>query len=221
MTWTRTFDQMKLDMGLWLGVDPSTTSPNYTRFPDDVRGSLINEARREIASRRDLRLLEDTHSFNTVASTYLYDLPADWLRPYVAYYLDGSGYYEKLDFVTRAEFDELYAEDLASETGEPEHIAVYGTQFLLGPVPDGAYSINVHYFKVPEDMDGTNDDDFLSDYWYPIFFMACAKACGFLMEFQLVSYYEEEAKKKLGFLSAQETRSRWSGRRLQSNITSE
>ena len=72
MAWERTFTQMKTDLGLWLGVDPDADNPNLTRLPTDVRSQCIQQARREIAIRRDLRFFETTDEISVGADDYDY-----------------------------------------------------------------------------------------------------------------------------------------------------
>jgi hypothetical protein len=219
MAWTRTFDQMKKDLGHWLGVDSSLTSQNYIRLPDDVRGMLINQARQEIALRRDLRFFEDTDTITTADGDQDYGLPSDWLRPYSAYYVDDTNGRVDLPFITRAEYDELYADDDDSDEGSPENICVYGEYYLIGPVPDATYSIYVHYFKKPVDLTGANDDAFLTHAWDAIFFGAALRGCDYLMEDSRRGSFSGRYTEALRYLSVDSSRSRWSGRRLQNKIT--
>lgn len=219
MAWTRTFTQMKIDLGIWLGVDASLTSQNYVRFPDDIRGSLINQARREIALRRDLRFLETTDTITTADGDKDYGLPSDWLRPYSAYYVDDSDGLVELPFITRAEYDELYAADDSSDEDSPENLCIYGSQYLVGPTPDATYTIYAHYFKKPVDLTGSNDDVFLTHGWDAIFFLAALRACDFLMEDARRGILQSRSVEALRALSGDSARARWSGRRLQSKIT--
>lgn len=221
MAWTRTFSQMKKDLGLWLGVDTSLTSQNYVRFPDDVRGSLINQARREIALRRDLRFFQASDTISTADGDQDYGLPSDWLRPYSAYYVDSSIGKQDVDFVTRGEYDDLYGGDDSSDEGPPEHVCVYGSHYLIGPVPDANYTIYVRYFKNPIDLDGDtyDSDDFLTFAWDAIFFTAAMLGCDFLMEDARRQVFEQRKRQAMSHLSGSELRAQWSGRRIQSKIT--
>jgi hypothetical protein len=219
MAWSRTFTQMKTDIGLWLGVDPDSSNPNTTRLPTDVRASCVQQARRELALRRDLRFLEDTDTITTASGDYDYGLPSDWLRPYYAYYLGSDGSFVDIAFLTRAEWDEKYAEDLSSETGSPVHICVYGDEYLVGPVPDAIYSIYVHYFKQPVDLTGSNDDDFLTFCWEPIFWGACLRACDYLMEDTRRPIFQARYDEAVKYMTTQEARAKWSARRLVSKIS--
>lgn len=89
---------------------------------------------------------------NSTASTSLGNqymaLPSDWLATYSLAVVDGSGDYQYLlnkdvNFIRQS-----YPS--ASSTGLPQYYAVWDdTTMLLGPTPDAAYTLEMHYYYYP------------------------------------------------------------------------
>jgi hypothetical protein len=208
---------MKTDLGMWLGVDPDASNPNYTRLPEDVREYLIMQVRREIPLRRDLRFLEATDTITTASDDYDYTLPSDWGRPYLMWYKSSTtDRVVTLDNITRAEWQAKYDED-SSSNDIPEYYCIYGDKYLFSPTPDATYTIYSDYFKVPADFTADADyDDYLKHGWDAIFFGACARGCDYLMETTRRGFFEQRSRETLQALMGDLMRSRWSGRQLQS-----
>jgi hypothetical protein len=217
MATTRTNARLLNLLGFELGVDKDTTTQNTVRYPTEVRQEHIDEARREIQYRRDLRFFEATDTISATEGDHDHDLPSDWLRPYYAYYLDGNGDKCDLNFITYAEWDDLYADHTSSDYAAPDHIAVYGTEYFLGPKPDASYTIYVRYFK--QLADG-QDDDLLTFGWEAVKELAKVYGRRYLEhpEPSILSQ-ERYAEKKLNIFAGSENRARWSARPLQAKTT--
>ena len=218
MAWSRTFQYMKADLGIWTGVDKSHTDQNLTRLPADVRGMIINQARREIALRRDLHFFEANTSFSTADGDVDYGVASDFLRPYQMWYYDSSNDNATVYLTqkTRSEWRDFYSAD-ADDEDEPAHYCLYGDQFYLAPVPDAVYTIYYDYYKFPSDLSANGDyDDFLVEGWDAILWESCARACLYLMETTRIQQFERKAEVALGYLSRDHARATLSGARIQS-----
>ena len=86
----------------------------------------------------------------TSGNKYL-SLPSDWLATFSVAVIDASGDYEYLlnkdvNFI-RAAYPS------ASDTGIPYYYAQFDQNtFILGPTPDAAYNVELHYFYYPESI---------------------------------------------------------------------
>lgn len=93
--------------------------------------------------------------------------PGDFMAVYSMAIIDGSGNYEYLLNKDVNFIREAYPS--ASSTGTPKYYALFGPtttndaspvitnelSFILGPTPDAAYSVELHYFYYPESIVGT------------------------------------------------------------------
>lgn len=88
-------------------------------------------------------------SSTTTGNRYL-GQPSDFISAFEASVISGTTY-TPLVFVDTSYIREAYPD--ASVTGTPEHYAIWNeTTFLLGPTPNAAYSIELHYFSLPESI---------------------------------------------------------------------
>ena len=219
MAWDRTFQYMKADMGIWLGVDNSHDDQNLTRMPDAVRAMIVNQARREIAIRRDLRYFEDSSTIVTADDDFDYGLPSNFLRPYQMWYYDANDDITYLEQKTRAEWRELYSTD-SSDNDLPAYYSMYGSNFILAPCPDDVYTIYYDYYKFPADLSADEDyDAFLTEGYDAILWEACKRGCGYLMENTRLGLFDGWAKEALGYLSRSNSRAQYSGRRIVSDYS--
>jgi hypothetical protein len=210
---------MKADLGLWCGVDKSHTDQNLTRLPADVRTMIINQARREIALRRDLHFFEANTNFDTADGDVDYGVASDFLRPYQVWYYDSNNDIQYLTQMPRSDWRKQWSNDSADEDA-PEYYCLYGDQFHLAPVPDTIYTIYYDYFKFPSDLSLDADyDDFLIEGYDAILWESCKRACGYLMETTRISLFDQWAQSSLGYLSRDHARKTHSGGRIQSEHT--
>jgi hypothetical protein len=210
---------MKADLGIWLGVDKSHTDQNLTRLPDDVRGMIINQVRREIAIRRDLRFFQATGDFDTADGDYDYGLPTGYLRPYMMWYYDDDNKLVEIDQIIRSDFREKYSPD-ASERDAPEFYNIWGSNFLLTPTPDDIYTIYYDHFVMPADLSANDDsDEFLMVGWDLILWESCKRGCNYLMETTRLGEFKQWAKDALNYLSQDHSRAEHSGHGIQSDHT--
>jgi len=219
MAWSRTFGQMKTDLGTWLGVDTDASNPNYVRLPEDVREFLILQARRRIALRRDLRFFEEMDTITTADGDYTNGLPSNYGRPYFMWYMDtDTDSVVEVKQITRSEWHEKYSSDDA-DNDKPTHYCLYADQYVWVPTPDSNYTIYHDYYAEPEDFDDDADyDDFLVKGWDAIFFEALANGCDYVMEMTRLVEFQRKARQHLMEISGDHARARYSGRSLQNSI---
>lgn len=100
----------------------------------------------------DLQLPAARRNKTTTATTnnrYL-GQPSDFISAFEASVISGTTY-SPLVFVDTSYIREAYPD--ASVTGVPQHYAIWNeTTFLLGPTPDASYSIELHYFSLPDSI---------------------------------------------------------------------
>lgn len=86
----------------------------------------------------------------TASNKYL-GIPSDWLSTFSLAVIDASGNYSYL-----LDKDVNYIREAfpaPGSTGQPTHYAVFNdASFILGPTPDAAYSVELHYFYYPESI---------------------------------------------------------------------
>jgi hypothetical protein len=84
----------------------------------------------------------------TTGNEYL-TLPSDYLSPY-SVAVDNSGY-EFLVMKDVSYIRSAYPDSTA--TGTPKHYGIFSeTSLILGPTPDAAYAVELHYFFRPESI---------------------------------------------------------------------
>jgi hypothetical protein len=84
--------------------------------------------------------------------------PSDYLATYSLAAIDADGNYE---YLLNKDVNYIRAAyPSASDTGLPKYYALFGSQtnapdelsFILGPKPDAAYTVELHYFYYPESI---------------------------------------------------------------------
>ena len=102
-------------------------------------------------------LRKNVTGVTTNTNKYL-ECPADFLAVYSLAVVDGTGVYEYLlnkdvNFIRQAY-------PVPTAVGLPKFYALFGPRsndekelsFILGPTPDGAYTVELHYFYYPESI---------------------------------------------------------------------
>lgn len=116
---------------------------------------FVQEAEDRIYNSVQIPALRKNVTGNFTAGNKYVSLPNDWLSTYSLAVIDASGNYEYLlnkdvNYIRQAFPDPSY-------TGQPTHYALFGSQYLninelsliVGPTPDDAYDIELHYFYYP------------------------------------------------------------------------
>lgn len=137
---------------------------NYSELVTQIQNYLENSEASFIATIPDIvrnaewRIHHDlqlpvSRSNKTTTSTsgnrYL-GLPPDFISPFEASVISGSTY-SPLIFVDTSYIREAYPDPTA--TGLPQHYALWNSStVILGPTPDATYTVELHYFRLPESI---------------------------------------------------------------------
>jgi hypothetical protein len=119
---------------------------------------FTQQAEQRIYNTVQLANLRKNQTGNLTANNKYLSCPNDFLSTYSLAVVDASGNYsyplnKDVNFIREA-----YPN--ATATGLPKHYAIFGPQssavtelsFILGPTPDAAYTVELHYYYYPESI---------------------------------------------------------------------
>ena len=126
------------------------TDAEYALFTEQAEQRIYNTV--QIANLR-----KNVTGTLTVSNKYL-QAPTDFLSTYSLAVIDADGDYHYLLNKDVNFIREAYPR--AAATGLPKHYAIFGPRsddvnelsFIVGPSPDSAYSVELHYFYYPESI---------------------------------------------------------------------
>ena len=145
---------------------------NYTELRDAIEAytenteanfiaqipTFVKQAEQRIYNSVQFPSLRKNVTGSTSASNKYLACPSDFLAVYSMAVVDGTGRYEYLlnkdvNFIRQAY-------PAPTSVGLPRYYALFGPQsndvneltFILGPTPDAAYSVELHYFFYPESI---------------------------------------------------------------------
>ena len=127
-------------------------------FPTPDMDTFIRQAEQRIYNTVQLANLRKNVTGALTASNKYLQAPADFLSPYSIAVIDADGDYHFLLNKDVNFIREAYPR--ASVTGQPKHYAIFGPRsddanelsFIVGPTPDAAYSVELHYYYYPESI---------------------------------------------------------------------
>lgn len=174
-----------------------TTTEQINRF--------IRQAEQRIYNTVQFPSLRKNVTGTTTASNKYLGCPADFLAVYsMAIYPLGGGSYE---YLLNKDVNYIRAAyPSPTDAGTPKYYALFGSQsndpneltFILGPTPDTAYSVELHYFYYPQSIvtAGTSwlGDNFDSVLLYGTLVEAYTYMKG---EADVMAYYETKYKEAL------------------------
>jgi len=139
---------------------------SYTEntFTQSQLATFVQQAEQRIFNSVQFPSLRKNMTGTTVSGNKYLSSPADFLAPYSMAVVDGSGNYEYLlnkdvNFIRQA-----YPNP--SSTGTPKYYALFGPtttsgasptitnelSFILGPTPDAAYTVELHFYYYPNSI---------------------------------------------------------------------
>ena len=139
---------------------------SYTEntFTQSQLATFVQQAEQRIFNSVQFPSLRKNMTGTTVSGNKYLSSPADFLAPYSMAVVDGSGNYEYLlnkdvNFIRQA-----YPNP--SSTGIPKYYALFGPtttsgasptitnelSFILGPTPDAAYTVELHFYYYPNSI---------------------------------------------------------------------
>lgn len=131
--------------------------------------------------------------------------PSDFLAPYSMAVIDGTGAYEYLlnkdvNFIRQS-----YPSP--TDTAIPKYYALFGPQsndvnelsFILGPTPDAAYTVELHYYYYPESITTATTTWLGDNFDTVLLYGALVEAYTFMKgEPDLIALYDTKYKEALG-----------------------
>jgi len=139
-----------------------TLSDGSTETTAEQINRFIQQAEQRIYNSIQFPSLRKNVTGSVSSTTPYLGAPQDYLATYSMAVIDGDGNYEYLlnkdvNFI-RAAYPK------ATDTGLPRYYALFGPRsddvnelsFMLGPKPDSAYTVELHYFYYPESITTAN-----------------------------------------------------------------
>lgn len=138
--------------------DGSTSTSAATYTSAEQINTFITQAEQRIYNTIQFPSLRKNVTGTTTASNKYLACPLDFLASYSMAVVDGTGAYSYLLNKDVNFIREAYP--VPTDTGLPAYYALFGPvsnnetelTFLLGPTPDAAYTIELHYFYYPESI---------------------------------------------------------------------
>ena len=142
----------------------STGSGTVTLTAKEQIDTFIQQAEQRIFNSVQFPSLRKNVTATTTASNKYLSSPSDFLAVYSMAVIDGDGNYE---YLLNKDVNYIRAAyPNPATTGIPKHYALFGPTttndsppvitneltFILGPTPDAAYSVELHYFYYPESI---------------------------------------------------------------------
>ena len=154
------------------GTDGTTT---VTTLSNTQVNTFITEAETRIYNAVNIPTLRKNVTGTLTTGNQYLSLPTDWLAAYsVAIFT--SDYATPYTYLINKDVNFMReAYPVPTATGTPKYYSLFGTQlsnnvalsYLLGPTPDQAYSVEMHYFYYPESIT-TAGTSWLGDNYDPI-----------------------------------------------------
>jgi hypothetical protein len=124
---------------------------------------FVQQAEQRIYNSVQFPSLRKNVTGTTTASNKYLACPSDFLAVYSMAAIDASGNYEYM-LNKDVNFIRQSYPNPSTDTSIPKYYALFGPQsandaeltFLLGPTPDAAYTIELHYFYYPESITTAN-----------------------------------------------------------------
>ena len=122
-----------------------------TTFTDAQLAMFTEQAEQKIYNTVQIPALRKNVTGSVTASNTYLDIPSDFLWSYSLAVIDGDGNYSFLINKDVNFIREAYPNP--TSTGLPAHYAYFNDDaFIVGPTPNGAYSVELHYGYYPESI---------------------------------------------------------------------
>ena len=186
-----------------------TAVQDYTEntFPKVDIDAMIKIAEQTIYNTVQIANLRRNVTGSTSANNKYLSCPGDFLSTYSIAVVDSNGEYRYLINKDVNFIREAYPK--ANSTGVPKHYAIFGPQsndvnelsFILGPTPDDAYVVELHYYYYPESI-VTAQSTWLGDNFDSALFNATmVEAIRYMKgEEDLVKFYKDQFVQSIALL---------------------
>ena len=126
------------------------TENSETSFVNNL-STFITQAEERILKSVQLSLFRKNVSGGMTNANRFLACPSDYLAPFSLSFVDASSDYVFLDFKD-PEYVQSFNPDAAT-VGLPRYYAVFDVDnFILGPTPNAAYAVELHYFYRPASL---------------------------------------------------------------------
>lgn len=129
---------------------------NSTNLIDADADRLLNRTWWALSSQLRFSERDAVHTFTTVAGTEAYAFPTDSeaIQRVTVQYVDSSAW----DPLTKIDDWNMFVQKDDTDRAYPTHYARRGSEFILWPNPDDAYSVRVKYLRTLADIQATGPD---------------------------------------------------------------
>ena len=166
----KTYCENEFPSTTFTGTDGVTT---VTTLSNTQVNTFITQAETRIYNAINIPALRKNVTGTLTANNQYLSLPTDWLSAYSIAVIDGSGNYSYILNKDVSYIREAYPGP--TSTGLPKYYALFGTQlsnnyalsYILGPTPDQAYGVEMHYFYYPASI-VTAGESWLGDNYDPV-----------------------------------------------------
>jgi hypothetical protein len=171
-----------------------------TTFTADQLAMFTQQAEQSIYNSVQIPALRKNVTGTLSASNKYLGMPTDFLWSYSLAVVDGSGDYHFLINKDVNFIREAYPS--ASSEGLPKHYAYFDdNSFILGPTPDSAYAMELHYGYYPESIVTANTTWLGDDFDSALLNGALVQAIRFMKgEQDVVQMYEKLYLQAIGLL---------------------
>ncbi|NDD52999.1 hypothetical protein EBZ39_03825 [bacterium] len=137
----------------------------------------------------------------TATANFQYlSIPSDWLSTYSMAVIDGDGNYEYLLNKDVNYIRQAYPAPTA--TGAPKYYAIWNADsFILGPTPDSAYTIELHYYYYPPSIVTAGTSWLGTNYENVLLYGSIREGYTYLKgEQDIMNYYEQKYQEAIAQL---------------------
>jgi len=167
---------------------------------------FLSQAELRIYNSVQIPVLRKNVTGNVTTSNPYLSCPNDFMAVYSLAAISALGVYNYLIDKDVSFIREAYPNP--SVTGLPKYYAIFGPQLvdpkelslILTPTPDASYSVELHYYYMPESITTTaSGTTWLSDNYDPVLFYGAMREAMIFMkgEADMVGYYEQKYQEAL------------------------
>lgn len=198
-------------MALATYSDLKTSVANYLNRSDltDVIPDFITLSENRL--NRDLRVRANLvrASTTTTSGTAFYDLPSDMIELRNITYDDSSSNSYSLSYLSPESLTREYG---GSVNGFPRAYTNLGKNIRVAPVPDGAYTVGINYYKKLNPLSDSNvSNNILLEFPDLYLFSSCMEGALYLNDTEQYARFSTIYKNALSEVIAAEDRARYSG----------
>lgn len=140
-------------------------------FTSDMLDNIIFLAESELSRRLRIRQMRDSATLSYTGSDNAEALPTGFLEAYSVRFT-GAVSPQEIQFADAGFFAR---NNLYQITGQPEFFYTTEDSLILGPTPDGSYSVTLDYYKAIPNLSGSTTDNLVLLAFPDLYLFACLK----------------------------------------------